>query len=289
MRFNQWAYSYSDKEVPRMPESITQSDIDYKGEAVQTITATPEERIPETEASPVIWTPRFIIVFALTVVIGLSAESLLTQGYVNGGLFVPGQVLAALTVLILAGWVVLLCMAYSPWLRIGSIFGCVWSIFAGIGFIVSVFPLPSDSPVPVHLTAATNSVLLGAYICLSVAHTSFQRWDSWFFRLAPLLGASAVTVVYLFLPPSIRTLRSLEITTSFVMLFLCLFTWWLRPSCWRSQPGLTFLFGITPFILLMLAIPGLAISRDTFFFTQVALLSMLLGIMRVVQGERQHR
>src|SRR5258708_8411195 len=31
----------------------------------------------------VIWTPRFIVIFVLTLVIGLSIESLLTQGWLN--------------------------------------------------------------------------------------------------------------------------------------------------------------------------------------------------------------
>ena len=35
-------------------------------------------------ASPVIiWTPRFIIIFGLTLVLGLSLESILTQGWLN--------------------------------------------------------------------------------------------------------------------------------------------------------------------------------------------------------------
>ena len=34
--------------------------------------------------TPIIWTPRFIIIFALTLVLGLSIESLLTQGWFDG-------------------------------------------------------------------------------------------------------------------------------------------------------------------------------------------------------------
>jgi hypothetical protein len=81
----------------------------------------------------------------------------------------------------------------------------------------------------------------------------------------------------------------LESVTAAVLLFFCIFIWWLRPSCWRSIPGPTSLFGLTPIILLLFAVPDTSNDGANFFFTQVALLSLLLGLMRMVQGEIQTR
>jgi hypothetical protein len=277
-----------------MAESITQPDTEDRVEPLQATTAV-AAGIDTIVASPpsqptresVIWTPRFILLFALTLVIGLSAEGLLTQAMQNNLFHIQGWILLGHTLLILAGWIALFRTAHSLWLRIGSIFGGIWSLFASLGFIVSMLPLPPDASLPTHLNAASISALLGTYICLSVAYPYFSRWDTWFFRLATPLAAVAIGVTYALLPVVWHTAHSLEVTTTIVLLFLCLFTWWLRPSCWRAHPGPTFLFGITPLILLIMSLPSVASDDNTLILSQVALLSLLLGVMRMVQGERQ--
>lgn len=234
-------------------------------------------------STPIIWTPRFVVIFALTLVIGLSIASLLTQGMLNG-YYPPQAILLTLVIFALGGWIAVAIFVRSLWLRVGGIFGCIWAVFMGIYLVVSLLPIDPTASILLHLNASTNSALLGSYICLSIDHTPFHRWDGWFFRLAPLLGVGAVAAGYFLLPSDISSLRNLENTTVSVTLILCILIWWIRPSCWRSQPGVTFLFGAAPFILCLLTLPGIKDREGHFFFfTQVALLSLLLGIMRVLQ------
>lgn len=278
-----------------MPDSITQPETtgisDTQNTAVPALadTATADvvsDSLPERSA-PIIWTPRFIILFALTLVIGLSAESLFAQAMLNNLFHILGWLLLGHTVVILGGWIVLFSSARSSWARIGSIFGGIWSIFAGISYAASMFTLPPDTVFPLYLSAAANSALLGSYICLSITHTPFRRWDSWFFRLAAPLGILAVALTYVFLPTYMRIASNLATTTSIVLLFACLFIWWLRPSCWRTHPGLTLLFGTAPFLLLITSIPGVITDGNSAFLSQVALLALLLGVMRMIQGEKR--
>jgi hypothetical protein len=287
-----------------MPESITQSEMDHTTDAVVEIapvstTQTPENSTQLSETSseqplptspkPVTWTPRFIVIFALTLIIGLSVASLLTQGMLNG-YYPPQAVLLILVALALGGWIAVAILARSLWIRVGGIFGSIWAIFTGISLAISLLPIDPGSPILLHLSASTNSALLGSYLCLSIDRTPFYPWDGWFFRLAPILGGCAVAAIYFFFPTDATSFRNLESATITVTLILCILIWWARPSCWRSQPGLTFLFGMTPFILLLLTLPTLTDREGQFFFfTQVALLSLLLGILRTVQGEIHNR
>lgn len=287
-----------------MPESITQSEMDSTNDAVVEIapvhnTQTPKnstqlsetfsEQVVPTSPKPVIWTPRFIIIFALALIIGLSVASLLTQGMLNG-YYPPQAVLLALVALALGGWIAVARLVCSLWTRIGGVFGSIWAVFTGISLVISLLPIDSGSPLLLHLSASTNSALLGSYICLSIDRTPFYRWDSWFFRLAPILGGCAVAATYFLFPADPPSFINLESVTVTVILILCVLIWWTRPSCWRSQPGLAFLFGTTPFILLLLTLLNVTDKEGhLFFLTQVALLSHLLGILRVLQGEIQNR
>ena len=69
--------------------------------------------------TPIIWTPRFIIIFALTLVLGLSIESLLTQGWLDG--YYSGLWIFQVHVIcVCLGWITLLVLTHSNWIRIGS-------------------------------------------------------------------------------------------------------------------------------------------------------------------------
>jgi hypothetical protein len=290
-----------------MAESITQPEMDHPSdEVVETVEIAPTSNthVPENsiqpledslelslshDSAPIIWTPRFIVIFALTLVVGLSVASLLTQGMLNG-YYPPQAVLLTLVMLALGGWIAVVILVRSLWVRIGGLFASIWAIFMGIHLVVSLLPIDPNASILLHLNASTNSALLGAYICLSIDRTPFYRWDGWFFRLAPLLGAGVVAARYFLLPTDIHSLRNLESTTLTVALILCILVWWTRPSCWKSQPGITFLFGTTPFILLLLSLPGITDREGHFFFfTQVALLALLLGILRTLQAEIRAR
>ena len=270
------------KEPVASPETTTGPIILSHEERAHTTGALPT--LTEQNGQPIIWTPRFIILFALILILGLSIESLLAQLALSYP-FSLGWVLLAHTLLILGGWIVLTRRTRSPWLRTGGLFGCAWAFFAGSGYAISALPVDQASANLVHLHAAFATALFGSYICLSINRTLFHRWDNWFFRLAILVGGCAVAIIYLLLPATIRSTRSLEDVATTVLLFFSLFVWWLRPSCWRSMPGATFLFGITPALLLLLAIPGFTDRYSVPFFSQVALLALLLGILRILQGE----
>lgn len=280
-----------------MAESATRSEKDHNEKLIEATGIRAEGDHERVDASTdryiainrpiVIWTPRFITAFVLTLVAGLSAASLLTQGWLNG--YYPGDwVLLAFVALIFVAWIAVAACARSFWARIGAIAGCVWSIFTGISFVMNLLAVDPQSAIIAQLNAATNSALLGCYLCLSINRTSLHRWDGRFFRFAPLLGACVIAAIYLLTPAATRSWQSLESTTAAVMLYLAIFVWWLRPSCWKTQPGPTFLFGIAPIILLILAIPNSVNGEGNFFFSQVVLLCLLLGVIRILQCEIRH-
>ena len=253
----------------------------------------------------IIWTPRFIVIFALTLVLSLSIESLLTQGWLHGdysGLWV----FPVYVIFVCLGWLTLLVLTHSNWIRIGSTFGIIWVLFMTMHIII--YSLNTDLSLRVHalINAATCIALLGSYICLSIDKTPVHRLDAWLFRLAPPIVCIVVALLYFLTPANERSLTTLENAIASTALILSLLVWWIRPTLWKTQPGPTFLFGCVPFILLILAlsakvfnpsnyflakvlsqpIPYLSTNDTNFFFSQVALLFLFLGIMRVIQSER---
>jgi len=261
-----------------------------------------ESNVPHTQ---IIWTPRFIITFSLTLVLGLSIESLLAQGWLHGdysGLWV----FQTYVIFVCLGWLTLLVLTHSSWLRIGSTFGIIWSLFMTMHIII--YSINTDLSLQVHalINAATCIALLGSYICLSIDKMPINRLDAWLFGLAPLIVCIVVALIYFLTPANARSLNTLENAIASTALILSLLVWWIRPTLWQSQPGPTFLFGCVPLILLILAlsakefnpsnyflakvlsgpIPSLLTNESNFFFSQVALLFLFLGIMRVIQFER---
>ena len=263
----------------------------------------PQAGLPESP-SKVIWTPRFIVIFALTLVLGLSVEGLLTNGWLDS--YYTGQWIFQVHVLLnFICWLALVVVARSTWVRIGGIFGCIWALFMSVNITINAFNIDPSSPVLSSVNAAICIALLGSYICLSIARTSFSRLDSWLFGLAPLAGSIAVLALFFLTPGGERSLKALENFIATIALVLCVLVWWLRPTSWKTQAGPTFLFGSVPALLLLLAIPsagfnmsnfflahvvpylsgGSPYTEANFFLPQVALLCLLLGTMRVLQGE----
>lgn len=253
----------------------------------QGATATPVMPGAHLQSSSVIWTPRFIVLFALTFVVGLSAESLFTTGWLNS-YYPGGWVLLGHVALIFGCWITVVLVTHSWWTRIGALFSCIWALFITINLIVNLHAVDPSSPILGHLNAAMSSALLGAYICLSIEHTRLRSWDTWFFILAPILGSCAVPLMYFLTPADNRSLSTIESDVAAVAIFLCIFVWWIRPSCWRAQPGPTLLFGIAPTIVLLLSIPNIATKEANFFLGQVSLLCLLLGAIRILQCELRH-
>jgi len=275
-----------------MAEHTTQSQDDTARDGVASVETTQANDLPtsgnlvqETQAPrPVVWTPRFIVVFFLTLVIGLSVESLLTEGWLNGT-YKTEWILLGHTLLILICLIALIIKGRSTWIRMGAIFGCIWAVFTGASYIAVVFGITSRSVIALEFQAAMACALLGTYICLSTHTIPFRRWDSIFFWLAPLAGGSGVAILYALARTNPHHARVLISATITVLLWLSVAIWWLRPSCWRSQPCITFLLGLAP--LLMIVVPSIAPDNigTPLFMEQVLLLCILLGVMRVLQEE----
>jgi hypothetical protein len=272
----------------QLAESPVQPSTKSTEEAVATTTALSGSPAKEMQqavpAPPIIWTPRFIVIFALALVVGLTAEGLFAEGWANR-LYPGGWILLIHAILALGWWTFILARARSWWIRTGAIFACIWGLFACLNALMEMHGVDSSLAIIAHLNAATCSALLGAYICLSLDRTPLHRWDAWFFSLALVLGSSAVALFYFLTPVDSRSLAVLEGDLSATALFLCVCVWWLRPSCWKARPGPTFLFGIAPAILLFLAIPKVVDGATNLFLSQVVFLCITLGIMRLVQCE----
>lgn len=238
----------------------------------------------KTPSLPIIWTPRFILLFFLTIVIGLSVESLLTQGWLNKA-YKAEWVLLIHILLLLISLIMLSIKARSSWVRAGSIFGCVWAVFTGASYAATLLGISGRSLIALQFQAVTACALLATYICFSTYHIVFRRWDNLFFWLAPVVGGGAVAVLYILSRTDPHHTRVLISATTTVLLSLCVAIWWLRPSCWRSQPCITLLFGIAALLLLRVPLMGNDALGTPFFLSQVLLLCILLGVIRVVQGE----
>jgi hypothetical protein len=236
----------------------------------------------------IIWTPKFIVLFALVLTIGLSAESLLTQGWING-YYRAIWVLFGHLAILLGLWISAVVVAHSGWVRMGAIFGCVWAIFSTINLVTSLFNFDLHTSIPAYLNAAFSCALLGAYICFSVARTELHSWDMWFFRLAIICGGIFVLVELLVVPPSMRTPGVVANAVGTIATILCMLVWWLRPVCWRTHAGLTFLLGASPAIVLFLSLPGIVNIRVNFFITELSLFCLILGLIRLIQGENIQR
>lgn len=255
----------------------------------------------DSAAPKMIWTPRFLLIFALTLVLGVSADSLLASGWSTnlfGGL---GQwFILAHIVLALLGWLVLGVISRSRWIRIGCIFGGFCAIFLVLNIFTHLFGVASDSPAQSYINVATCTALLGAYIGLSIEGTLLTLWDSWLFLLLPLLGGVGVALTYLLTPQA--SIITSENAVAAAALVACCLVWWARPSCWRTCPGPTLLFGIVPVIQLLMALvnntmhnffflqvltPRISTyaNMNNFFFAQFILLCLLLGCMRLTKSE----
>jgi hypothetical protein len=278
-------------------DNLTESDSnDHKDVALQTDdtylpqieTATPI--LEPTNEHLIIWTPRFIISFFLILVIGLSGATLLTTGYLNR-YYLPGWLLIGYSIANLGGWISVSICTRSSWVRVGSAFGCLWAIMMGLIFALNLFPNTIDAHAIflVNASASASSALLACSICLSTAWTPLKLWDRIFFLTAPIIGIIIVAILFLHAPVTMRSSLFLELDIATVELWLCTAIWWLRPSCWRTQPGPAFLLGIIPVIQILLLQPLNTYNEKIVFFSQVMLLSALLGSLSILQSAIRHR
>jgi hypothetical protein len=278
----------------KMTDNLAQSDPnDHRGVTLQTESAQDNHAVAVTSVIqsaaifPIIWTPRFIIIFCLLLASGLSGANMLTTGWLNQD-YPAGWILIAYAVVNLSGWIAVNKCARSPLVRLGSIFGCLWAILMGLTFALSIFPVEPYAILLINTTAAASSALLACFICLSSARTPLQRWDRCFFVLAPIIGGTLVAVSFLYAPAKLHSFLLLKEYIVTAELWICTAIWWLRVSCWRRQPGPTLLLGIAPVIQIMLMQPANTYNETTVFFSQVMLLSIVLGTLRILQCELCH-
>ena len=239
-------------------------------------------------SSMVIWTPRFIVLFTLMLAAGLTIDSMFVQGWANH-LIVAAWVLLGHVVVATGCLLSIIVVTRSRWLRLGSIFGCAWAIFTGINLLWTPTMLGPTSSIPAYMNAAISSALLGSYICFSLEQTPLSRWDGWFFSIALLVSLCVLFLSYVLMPIDSRSLAAVGSGIAATCLILNMLVWWLRPSCWKTQPGATFLLGVMPAIFLLLAIPSVGRGQTNFYLSQVAYLAFLLGVVRVLQGEMRRK
>jgi hypothetical protein len=245
-------------------------------------TATSSAASPSPSAP--IWTPRFIVLFALVLVTGLSIDSLLTPVIIAHQISLTWASLVHLLPA-LACLLATIIVTRSWWVRLGAIFASVWVLFIGLNHFLSLYTLVPNSPVPSLLNVIICSALFGAYICLSLDRTPLTRWDTWFFSAALIVSICAVPLAYWITPPANRTLNTIDSDIAALSLALSLLVWWARPSCWKIQPGPTLLFGLLPAIQLLLSFPSIDTNSTNIYLTQVSLLFFLLATMRLLKGQ----
>nr|BBH88471.1 hypothetical protein KTC_32220 [Thermosporothrix sp. COM3] len=234
----------------------------------------------------IIWTPRFIISFGVIAILWLSCAGVIAHSWLNGYRFFrsDNRFLLGQTALLLVVWAVFFFVSRRSWGKLAAVFGIVWSAFLVAGVAIKYFVLPVDGSVGIYLDTMSSVALLGAFVCLSLNRVPVRRWDTIFFGLA-LIG-SILLFFYRFwkFPEEARTLENMEAVVSTLAIYLSICVWWLRPSCWRFQPGPALLFGMVAVLTVMV---GKIHSHPelVFFFQQTVYLVMLLGQLRLIQGE----
>jgi hypothetical protein len=246
----------------------------------------------------IIWTPSFILIFILTLVLGTSAESLLTSGWANHLFPVNWLIIQVHVIAVALAWLVLGIVTRSRWVRIGCIFGGVWAIFMTFNIIINVYGLNNGIAIQSYINVATCMALLGAYIGISIEKTILSVWDTWIFILMPILGAIGVFTAYFLTPQA--SIATVENATALAAMTACTAFWWLRPSCWKVAPGPTFLLGSVPLLLILLALfnnssQNIFLLQVTYpfadpisnannlLFAQFAQLCLLLGCLRLIK------
>lgn len=291
-----------------MSESVVPPEMDHEQNQNQAVLYPEGQQVPQIDelaerpapGMATIWTPRFFLLFSLILVLGLSAASLLTQGWFTSlyraDWLIPTQILLAA-----CSWLGLGKVTRSRRVRLGSLFGVLSSLFLLLTVLLNLQGLSPAAPLQSYLNVATCMAFLGASIGVSSKSTLLTTWDTWLFFLVPVLTAIGVALTY-YLTPLASVLTSENALATAALIASCLF-WWFRPSCWQKLPGPTFLFGLVPVILLALAgvnhslhsfflmqvtWPHIDVLRNAnnFFFAQVVQLCLILGCLRMIRGEK---
>lgn len=236
-------------------------------------------------AQAVIWTPPFIVFFTALLGLGLGIASLITFIWLNSGLYSIERIAMVYSVILMVAWLAVLLTTRSWWTRGGALFGLIWAACTFGEFWLSKHGVGMQDPLAVQMHAATNSALLASALCLSVARVRLKLWDAAVLWLVLLAFCAYLGYSYLKVPTGSSPLLFVEGRIVFWVLYLSVAIWWLRPSCWRDQPGLAFLFGLATILLIFLERSSTLTTEQNVFFLQVSFLCLLLGTVRVFQQE----
>src|SRR5690348_10697478 len=252
----------TDQTVPLVEQTARPANDVAQEQASQPAQDQPQN-VPDLQKEKgVIWTPRFIILFAIMLVLGLSLESLLTQGWAIRW-FTGIWIFLVHLVLVGAGWIVLLKLTRSRWVRLGAVFGLIFVAFVAINVTLQAIEFQPSNYLLAHVNVVTFLALAGCSLCLAIDRLPVGRWDAWVLGLTPVLGVVLLVPVYIL--RSDRSLGGLENSISVVALLLGTLVWWIRLTCWRNVPGPTLLFGVVPLLLLLLDIVYIGNGSYNFF------------------------
>ena len=164
-----------------MTESITAQDTSKPGEVPDSSISLDKQAENQTQQAIVsvipahiIWTPRFIVLFLIMLMLGLSVESLLTQAWASH-LIHASWVLLSETFLTFGCLIVIALISRSRWIRLGAIFGSIWAIFTSINLFIPVNSLDPSTPIFSLLNAIICSSLFGTFICFSIERTFLTK------------------------------------------------------------------------------------------------------------------
>jgi len=307
-----------EREQPTTPEIQVPEPVPTEGAAREKTVANQEEGPEDNEESEeeeeddydeeeedgekIIWTPAFLLGFTLLLVLGISAESLFSVSWLSRLLFANAWVILIHVLLIATAWLILGLVSRSRWIHIGCIFGGIWSTFMIFNVLINAQGMDPGASIQSYINVATCMALLGAYIGLSIEGTLRTRWDTGLLYISPVIAAAGVACTYFLTPQA--SILTVENAIAVAALIVSCALWWLRPSCWKAQPGPTFLFGMVPAILLSMAAYNTSMhnlfllqttyarafstvaNSNNFFFAQLILLCLLLGCVRITKSEQ---
>jgi hypothetical protein len=237
------------------------------------------------QPEPIIWTPPFIITFALLTIAGLSIAALVAHIWANSGIFSPQRVYMIYAAILFLLWATIILRAHNAWIRLGGAFACIWALVTGIQFWFSAHGIDMQATLMIQVRMTASCALLGSFICLSCGRSPLRRWDTFLLWLLPLILCAYLAVSYLKAPASTRLLftegKIVALTT-----YLSVAIWWLRPSCWKTQAGPAFIFGVATILLYYLTKSGQINIENNVFLQQIFFLCLFLGALRILQRER---
>lgn len=255
--------------------------------AQQLADQTSQAQLPLMAKDEILWTPAFILFFALLFGLGMSIASLVSYIWVNSQLYPVDKIGTTYTVVLLGIWLIVLIRARSGGIRLGAAFGCTWALGMFGQFWLNSHSVGPQAAIMIEMSALSNSALLGNALCLSTARIQLRQWDTIFLWVLPVLFCGYLVYSYLRAPVDTHSLLFIEGKIASITIYLTIGVWWLRVGCWQDQAGPAFLFGLAAILWLAADKVGNITTELALFMLQLFFLCLILGAMRILQGERR--